>query len=257
MQSIKEVRVFWTGGWDSTFRIVQLSRMDKVIQPVYIKGDGRPSEQKEIETMCTIIEEIGKKEETIATFLPIEIVDKNDIPENQQITNAFETMRKKIRIGTQYEWLARYAVLHPYVEIGPECPDGEYSGIVEAINTYGKLIPYEDSWILDKKNSTEECNLLFGNYSYPIIKTTERKMLDLIREWGYEEVMSHIWFCHNPIGGKPCGLCRPCEQKMDEHMEFLLDANGQKRYHKAKKVRKIFGLYGMKIYCKLYRLYAR
>lgn len=47
-------------------------------------------------------------------------------------------------------------------------------------------------------------------------------MLKIIRKWGYEDVMKHIWFCHAPINGKPCGFCHPCEVKMESSMEWLL-----------------------------------
>ena len=162
MRDIKEV--FWTGGWDSTFRMVQLSRQDLVIQPVYIGGDNRPSERIELATMNTISALLTQHQGTKAKILPLKIVQKEDIPPNAEITEAFYEIRKSIPIGTQYEYLARYAKLNPYVEIGPECPDGEYSGIVEAINAYGELIEFGDSWVLNKEKSTEQ-RLFCGNSS--------------------------------------------------------------------------------------------
>ena len=43
----QEVEIFWTGGYDSTFRVVQLSRMDVVIRPYYL-SDNRIAESYEI-----------------------------------------------------------------------------------------------------------------------------------------------------------------------------------------------------------------
>lgn len=247
-------QVFWTGGWDSTFRIIQLSRTDNItIQPVYISGDNRPSEQIELQQMGTISNLLKQKPSSVAPILPIKVVDKKDILPNPDITQAFHTIRKTIPLGSQYEFLARYAAENPMVEIGPECPDGEFSGIVEAINTYGGLVAYNDSWQLDREHATEECKLLFGNFSYPIIKLTERAMLAYVKEWEYEDIMKHIWFCHNPINGKACGLCRPCEQKMDEHMEFLLAPEGQKRYRRMKLFKRYLGVFGQKVYKRLTR----
>ena len=60
-------------------------------------------------------------------------------------------------------------------------------------------------------------------------------MLEDFKKWGYEDIMQNVWFCHSPIKGEPCGLCRPCEEKMDSRMSILLPSKAQKRYKKAKK----------------------
>ena len=46
----KIVEIFWTGGFDSTFRIVQLSRCNVTIQPYYI-SDNRKSEKNELKAI--------------------------------------------------------------------------------------------------------------------------------------------------------------------------------------------------------------
>lgn len=53
--------------------------------------------------------------------------------------------------------------------------------------------------------------------------------------------MKMIWFCHNPINGKSCGMCRPCQQKMECGMDLLLDNASKKRYRAYKSTKKIFG----------------
>ena len=57
----KIVRILWTGGWDSTYRIVELSRQDKVVEPIYVYGDQRTSEKKEINAMKEILSQIKKE----------------------------------------------------------------------------------------------------------------------------------------------------------------------------------------------------
>ena len=80
-------------------------------------------------------------------------------------------------------------------------------------------------------------------------------MIKLVKEWNVEEIMKEIWFCHNPIKEKPCGFCRPCEQKMECNMEFLLPEKSQKRYHCMKKVEKNFGTKVKKLYVKFIRVF--
>ena len=53
MENKKEFEVMWTGGFDSTFRICQLSRMDVVITPYYLCNN-RPSEPNELNAINTI-----------------------------------------------------------------------------------------------------------------------------------------------------------------------------------------------------------
>ena len=237
------VYVFWTGGWDSTFRIIQLQRElheePISIQPIYVSGDGRKSESKEIETMkklTQMIRTIGSNE-----LMDLKIIDKATIPADQRITEAFEKMTKIVRIGTQYEWLARLAKDYPGIEIGIEKPNGEYSGCIQAIQTTGKLIKNDNTYIIDKENSNEICRLLFENLSFPICEITETDMVNYIHEWKCEDIMKNIWFCHKPFNGEPCGYCRPCQQKMECGMDWLIPEKGQKRYKFYKGFTKVLG----------------
>ena len=45
------INVLWTGGWDSTYRMVELSRRNVTIQPIYCCDPGRQSLEKEKETI--------------------------------------------------------------------------------------------------------------------------------------------------------------------------------------------------------------
>ena len=236
------VNVLWTGGWDSTFRMLELAmKTDKncVIQPIYVSGDGRKSEYKEIMVMREILPLLRKKSR--CNILELKIIDKAQIPQNEIITKAFDRVRNLVKIGTQYEWLARLAVLYPGIELGIELPNGEYSGCVTAINKTGKLSWNENSYYIDKSNSSSDCNLVFGNFSFPIINRNELDMVKLVHEWKCESIMKKIWFCHLPINDEVCGFCRPCQQKMECEMEWLLPKAAQKRYKMFKAISKILG----------------
>ena len=113
----------------------------------------------------------------------LEIINKQDIPANQEITKSYQNIRREIRIGTQYDWLARYAAICPGVELGAILPDGEFSGVRETINKYGGLVPDGDSYVLDKKAATIDCLNVFGNFSYPLVFTKETEMVEYIKEW--------------------------------------------------------------------------
>ena len=49
------VHLLWTGGWDSTFRLLQLLLQQRVpVVPHYLVDDTRPSAQTELRTMACI-----------------------------------------------------------------------------------------------------------------------------------------------------------------------------------------------------------
>ena len=54
------VLVLWTGGWDSTFRIVELSRSFCSIQPIYVIDPERQSIGYELAAMDAIVDSLRK-----------------------------------------------------------------------------------------------------------------------------------------------------------------------------------------------------
>lgn len=217
-----EIKLLWTGGWDSTYRLVELSRKNLTVQPVYVIGDNRVSEKYEIKSMNIILELLREKADTKATLLPIMFIDKKSIPPNNDITNAYTKIRKESNLGTQHEWLARLSYLYKGIELGTEKAPLEVSNILRAITMFGKLVKNteRDGFILDPQSSSSEGMLIFGNFVFPIIDKDGSEMLSNISEWGYQDVMKYVWVCHSPIKGEPCGFCHPCELKIETGMDF-------------------------------------
>ncbi len=246
-----EYKVLWTGGFDSTYRIVELSRRDVTIQPIYVKDPERKSMQYELKAMDEILNLLSQKEETKAKILPIKQIELKDIPKNEEITKAYEFFKKEVNMGAQHEWLACLALEYKGLEICIERALGEHAPIRNSILQHGKLIDTGDGYIVDKENSSKEVNLVIGNLKLPIFEKTEVQMLEDIKKWGYEDVMSHVWFCHTPRKGKPCGLCNPCNTKFDAQMQFMLPAKAIKRIKRSRKIYKLFGSKGENIYKKI------
>lgn len=186
--------------------------------------------------------------------MPIKYVQLEKIPKDKKITAAYHHLCKSVKLGSQYEWLARLTKIYPGLEIGIEKPSGEYSGCVDAIESFGKMKEDSGVWIIDPDRSSEECNLLFGGFRFPIINVTEVEMVNNIKQWGYEDIMKMIWFCHSPIKGRPCGICRPCQQKMECNMQFLLPRSSQCRYKIYHFMNKTFGLKAGRIAAKIIKV---
>lgn len=235
------VNLLWTGGWDSTYRLVELSRTNKRVQPIYVHGEGRISENYEIRAMNRVLEGLAKKKETTAEILPIKYVLFNSIELREDISKAYHSIADTIHFGTQYEWLPCLAFEYPNLEIGIEKAPPEQSGAINAVKTFGKMVFDETSgtYILDKENSSEELVLVYGNLRFPIIEKDATEMKANIVEWGYEDIMENVWMCFRPIFGKPCGLCNPCKSKMESNMAFLLPPVSKKRYYNRNNEKKV------------------
>lgn len=145
---MRTYEIFWTGGFDSTYRIVQLSRFPIKIQPVYCTGiapDIRKSEFYELRAIKQISELLRTKSATKAEILPLKVVysaahvpsDKSSafvyetLPRDHTVATAFRRIyismmaprRDQLAVGrgvlnavnldlyidSQYQWLAAYA----------------------------------------------------------------------------------------------------------------------------------------------------
>ncbi|MDO4803445.1 MAG: hypothetical protein Q4A32_01330 [Lachnospiraceae bacterium] len=255
--SKETVTILWTGGWDSTYRIVELSMRDVLIQPVYVEDEGRKSVPYERKAMKEVVKLLESKPATKATFLPVKVVKLTDIPEDPEITKAYMLFKEEADMGSQHDWLARLALQFPGMELCIEKALGEHAPCRQSINRHGKLIDTGDGYILDKENSSKELNLILGNLKLPIFDKTEKDMKRDIRKWGYKDVMSHIWFCHTPIHDKPCGLCSPCTTKMTSDMAFLLPKAARKRNIRMRAIEKRFGKKAASYYKRIVRKFSR
>lgn len=240
----KTVEILWTGGWDSTFRVVELSREDNiVIQPIYIIDPNRKSVEYEKRSMDNIVSALKRKPGTKAEFMPTVMYRLEEIPRDDNISKAFHTIHAITNLGNQHEWLAWLGKLHPNMEMCTEAGIAETSHIIDAIERFCTLDIKDNIGHVNHEKSTEEGNLVLGWFTFPIITRTEVEMFQTIRDWGYEDVMKHIWFCHNPINGEPCGFCHPCDVKMESGMEWLLPLQAQKNYKMHKRVERVLGKY--------------
>ena len=252
--NIKEpISIFWTGGWDSTYRVVELSRQKVTIQPVYILDEKRASNERELNAINKITEMLKERGETLAEFLPIKIIKVSEIPENEEISQKVKMLRDKYDWGIQHEWTARVATMYPMIEMCIEKVTVGYMPTRKMIEDLGKLTMSSHGWVIDRENSDDTLIAALGSITLPIFETTEVEMLENIKKWGYEDVMTNIWFCHRPIDGKTCGLCSPCHTKYDSDMRFLLTKQAQQHCRNINLIEKVFGVFGVKVYRKVMR----
>lgn len=241
------INILWTGGWDSTYRVLHLSRMNVILQPHYIICDNRRSVKFELEAINKITDDIFNDTRTQCVFKTIIITHEKDIPPDEKIANAFRSIRQSVLIGPQYDYLSRYAKTVGNLEIGIE-----KGGLAEdMMNKFGKLTYVENNglsyWELDKSASSAALFKVFGYFRFPIYTLSKLNMKAEAEKLGVMDIMEKTWFCHFPHSGLPCGCCFPCKFTIEDGLDYRLPKQALRRYSVEKKFGKL----------KLYQLIKR
>lgn len=246
------VNFLWTGGWDSTFRLLELSTKHVIIQPFYLK-DNRRSEQNELKAMELISNQIIKESSTNAKINDLLVLDRFDIEIDEISKNAYKSIKIKVpKLGSQYEWLSAFSKTVKGLELSLE----KGSKMDFLIQSYGKRITVKDQNIgefivLDNKNSPNDLVDLIGEFHFPILDKTKINMKTQMESLGLMHIMNKTWFCHHPIDDKPCGICIPCIQAMEKGMKYRFDSTSILRY----KINKFFKpVMNTKFYKKIKRI---
>ncbi len=244
------VEVLWTGGFDSSFRIVELSQKPCTVQPYYI-SDNREIENRELKAIHKITQMLRSDPRTKAKINDIELIKRSDIVCETDISAAYNRLKEKYHIGSQYEWLAVFVKKHPGIELGA-VGGGKIEVIVMQNGAYRHLQDeiLGENYAVDQDKTVEDVVKIYGRYHFPLLRKTKKTMLQLYKEMGYIDVMKETWFCHHPVDGKPCGVCNPCAVTIQEGLEERFDEKALNRYkHRAfylkayavkRKVKKLF-----------------
>lgn len=232
----QQVNLLWTGGFDSTYRLLELSRHDLTIQPYYIINKGRLSLKEELKAMDQIRDLLAKREDQKGTILPTIYTDKEDLyPLPQDIQDSFKSIRKEYKIGTQYLWLAAFARKHPGLELSWEGANHEDIILSQLLNSTDMEEIGEGILTcahMKAENNRRDFLAIFGNYYFPktIYPYDKTDFLKRFKEWDAMDIARLTWFCSQPIDGEPCGYCGPCRGVIDEGMGFRMPKSSRRRY---------------------------
>ncbi len=235
----KHINLLWTGGLDSTFRLLQLISCDVDIQPYYVINPGRNSTLYEIKAMGNIREKILKYYPHTKYRLKRTIyLSVNDISADQEITNKYNNLIQQGHLGTQYEWLARFAKEqdNKIFELG--IVKGGGFGYK---NLKNYVIKCEDNVIgyyykLDPATSDDNDMQLLRYFTFPILDWTKADIIQYAKMNGCLDIINSTWFCFNPFKGKACGLCTSCNIYMRNGLTDKFTNYARKRHKYVKPV---------------------
>lgn len=216
------VNLLWTGGWDSTFQLLQLLLIHKCeVTPYYTIHEERPSTGKELKVMNQIKAVLMDKYPFVKDLLnQTQYYGVGDIPSNEEISSAYNEILKKCHVGIQYEWLARFCQdqgikemqlsIQDHIKINPD----QFNVRPMLLK---KKIAGQDNFIIDPKFSDTYEYKIFKHFSFPLMRLTKLKMNEAVNKKGWREIMDMTWFCHTPTRSeKACGICLPCVIAIDE-----------------------------------------
>ena len=235
------VKLLWTGGWDSTFRLLTLiSQPECVVQPYYIISRGRRSWSIELKTMEKISEACREEPDKFPGIVLSPIVaDRDDIAPNSEITTRYERLLSKGDLGVQYEYLARYADEHKLNDLELGVEHGRFF-IYDLVTEFFEEDNSVSSSTMKLRDDAPDDVLFLKYFSFPLINMSKKDMEKVSSERGFQHIMDMTWFCYRPIANKwPCGTCHPCELTIEPGLSHRIGWRGLWRHRVIWPLRKI------------------
>ena len=205
----KTFHTLWTGGLDSTTRVAQLSRLPVNVKLYYVLDSSRPSTPIELCAMERILYRLRHDSATKANLSDLIKIHVDEIPADEAITHAWRELNRKYGVGSQYDFLARYAKERDIVfELSVEKGDGRAQ---QSINAESEMEAVNSNFHINKQKSSSEAALLFDRFDFPLWDKNKHDEVRLLESLGLGDLVEMTWFCHTPLFGKPCGHCNPCK----------------------------------------------
>ncbi len=206
------VDLLWTSGWDSTYRLLDLVlRERRAVQPYYVTDRDRRGSAMELSAQERILDALATLDaEAAALIRPAQVVDRHDLPEDAQITAAFERLKQRSYIGYQYDFLAKLA------------RSRGLRALELAVHRDDKLVKHLEGHVMEENGVWRVADDAppdlehLRHFRFPVLTLTKLEMDRRARQGGFHHLMQLTWFCHYPRGGQPCGSCNPCRSTVAE-----------------------------------------
>ena len=176
----REIRLFWSGGWDSTFRLLQLSQVEGlVIRPLYIRDHARLGMPYELAAMRDILPQV--RSVAHARVLDVDLYDRSaiyrDFP-NERVSEAYGRLAEEFGLGYQYEL---FALLCEGLGMRAECAveDSPRSKAKRAIDAQCLLVPCDQEpcghgrFRVVSKGGSSDAETVFGRLDFGMLDVSK------------------------------------------------------------------------------------
>lgn len=222
------VNLLWTGGWDSTFRLLQLLLLHRVpVVPHYLEDPTRASTTTELRTMRQIRHRLHEiYPHTRGLILPLRIAAVTDVLVDPDIAEALQTIRTRTFIGSQYAWLPAYCRQYGIadMELGVHVDDKVQALLRNFAVEFEHPAGFR-SMRVDPRHAGSAEFALFRDFSFPLFHIDKVGIGRQAEAHGWSDLMAMTWFCHTPVRGRPCGFCAPCVYTIDEGLAHRVPAS--------------------------------
>lgn len=213
------VDLLWTGGWDSTFRLLQLLLLHRVpVIPHYLEDRSRASTPTELRTMARIGDHLREAfPHTRPLLQPLRIASVDDIPRDPEIEAALREIRSRVFIGSQYAWLPAYCrqAAIAEIELGVHVDDKVQAILRPFAQEFEHPAGYR-SMRVDPRHAGSAEFRVFRYFSFPLFHIDKVGIGREAEARGWTGIMEMTWFCHTPVANRPCGICAPCVYTIEE-----------------------------------------
>lgn len=230
MNKEKNINLLWTGGWDSTFQLLQSVLLyKKKVQPYYLVDPNRRSLNMELIAIRKVKNALEENfPDSKKYMLPVKILLVDDIHIDSEIEKAFFELKNEKHIGIQYLWLASFCEekgisdmqlsVEKSVDPNPNLWDS---------NLEGKLVTDkqhdQEVYVLSEHFMKTKEYKLFKYFTFPLIETTKTEMKEISFENNWVDIINLSWFCLFPTSkNQPCGVCNPCKQTISEGFGYRI-----------------------------------
>ena len=227
------IKLLWTGGWDSTFRLCELLILyHKNVQPYYLIDVNRKSLRNELLAQKKIKTLLKTNHSSQAVILPTIYFNIDWLKDDYDINFHFKNLIGNVHYGIQYKWLAQYCKeksinnLELSVEKSVGHPRYEY------FKTNIKKTTYQgfNTFSTPSDSSNPSFLEVFKYFQMPIFDKTKEDMKSIAEQNEFLDVLNETWFCHTPLNNKPCGVCNPCKDAIHYGFHYRLNKRALLRY---------------------------
>ncbi|MFT5681171.1 MAG: hypothetical protein ACI8RZ_002077 [Myxococcota bacterium] len=206
------VVLFWTGGFDSTFRLMQLLSDGISVVPVYlsVEIDARKNQAEELAAMARLTDLLRRR---FPDALLHDLLLVTDLPENpwveEQARRIGYSSSHSRPMGHQYIGLCRFAESHHVpVEIGVEIGGRAERLLRGKVRGQGGACRIDPATLASQ---LERALMIFHRMRFPLIHLDRPAMLAEAGSRGFIAVLSQTFSCWFPVDGVACGRCYMCK----------------------------------------------